>query len=192
MTEKHFITAENLLDDSFKLGLQVFESGFKPDYIVGVWRGGAPIGIAVQELLEFVGVPSDHIAIRTSSYSGIQERNAHVNVHGLSYIITRARAKHSVLIVDDVFDTGLSVQQIILNMQCECGDNMPILKIATPYFKPSNNKTDRAPDFYLHETNQWLVFPHELQGLSRKEIEQHKPGITAIKSLLSQHGLYHD
>jgi len=37
---KVFISAQQLLEDSFKLAVQVYESGFRPDYIVGVWRGG--------------------------------------------------------------------------------------------------------------------------------------------------------
>ena len=48
--EKHFISAQDLLVDSFKLAEQIFDSGFQPHFIVGVWRGGAPVGIAVQEL----------------------------------------------------------------------------------------------------------------------------------------------
>ena len=63
--EKLFIESNQLLRDSFKIALNVYESGFRPNYIVGVWRGGAPIGIAVQELLDVMGVKSDHIAIRT-------------------------------------------------------------------------------------------------------------------------------
>ena len=69
--EKLFIKSNQLLKDSFKLALNVYESGFRPNYIVGVWRGGAPIGIAVQELLDVMGVKSDHIAIRTSSYESL-------------------------------------------------------------------------------------------------------------------------
>ena len=69
--KKTFIQADELLKDSFELAWQVYESGYRPDYIVGVWRGGAPIGIAVQEFLDVLGIDSDHIAIRTSSYSGI-------------------------------------------------------------------------------------------------------------------------
>ena len=61
--KKHFIQADQLLRDSFKLAWQIYESGFKPDYIVGVWRGGAPIGIAVQEFLEVLGVSSDHLSL---------------------------------------------------------------------------------------------------------------------------------
>ena len=67
--KKHFIQADQLLKDSFNLAWKIFESGFKPDYIIGVWRGGAPVGIAVQEFLDFLDIPSDHIAIRTSYLS---------------------------------------------------------------------------------------------------------------------------
>jgi hypothetical protein len=78
MVEKRFITAQELLEDSFRLGRRVLESGFRPDFIVGVWRGGTPVGIAVQELLEHNGVSSDHIAIRTSSYEGIEKRGKQI------------------------------------------------------------------------------------------------------------------
>ena len=56
MAEKQYIEAQQLLDDSFKLGLQILESGFRPDYIIGVWRGGTPVGIAVQEILDHLGI----------------------------------------------------------------------------------------------------------------------------------------
>ena len=49
--DKLFIKSEDLLKDSFQLAWNVYKSGFQPNYIVGVWRGGAPIGIAVQESL---------------------------------------------------------------------------------------------------------------------------------------------
>lgn len=182
--EKTFISAQQLLDDSFKLGLKIFESGYRPDYIVGVWRGGAPVGIAVQELLDFLGVESDHIAIRTSSYTGIGERSKHVKVHGLTYIVKKVNSEDSVLIVDDVFDTGLSIQQVVYDLRETCRKNTPDIKIATPYFKPSNNKSDLIPDFYIHETDSWLVFPHELHGLSIEEILEHKPELAVVKEQL--------
>ena len=164
--EKHFIQSQQLLRDSFELAWQVYESGYKPNYIVGVWRGGAPIGIAVQEFLEVVGLKSDHIAIRTSYYSGISERKERVQVYGLNYIINKLEAEDSLLIVDDVHDTGLSIDQIIIDIKKACKKNTPEIKVATPYFKPNNNETKRTPDYFLHETDRWLVFPHELEGLS--------------------------
>ena len=178
--EKHFIQSEELLKDSFELAWQVYESGYRPNYIVGVWRGGAPIGIAVQEFLDVLGVQSDHIAIRTSYYSGIAEKKESVQVYGLNYVINKLESEDSLLIVDDVHDTGLSIDQIIKNLRKACKKNAPEIKVATPYFKPSKNKTKRTPDYYIHETDQWLVFPHELQGLSMDEIKANKPELDSL------------
>ena len=178
--DKLFIQADELLSDSFKLAWQVFESGYRPNYIIGVWRGGAPIGIAVQEFLDVLGVPSDHIAIRTSHYKGMGERDNKVQVYGLNYIIKQVESEDSLLIVDDVHDTGISIQKIILDLQTACKKNTPEIKVATPYFKPIKNKTDRKPDFYLHETEKWLVFPHELEGLSMDEIIEFKPELSDL------------
>jgi hypoxanthine phosphoribosyltransferase len=178
--DKLFIQADELLRDSFKLAWQVYESGYRPNYIIGVWRGGAPIGIAVQEFLDVLGVPSDHIAIRTSHYKGIDERDSQVQVYGLNYVIKQVESEDSLLIVDDVHDTGISIQKIILDLQTACKKNTPEIKVATPYFKPMKNKTDRKPDFYLHETEKWLVFPHELEGLSMDEIIEFKPELSDL------------
>ena len=187
--DKLFIQAEDLLRDSFKLAWQVYESGYRPNYIIGVWRGGAPIGIAVQEFLDVLGVPSDHIAIRTSHYKGIDERDSQVQVYGLNYVIKQVESEDSLLIVDDVHDTGISIQKIILDLQTACKKNTPEIKVATPYFKPNKNKTNRKPDFYIHETDKWLVFPHELEGLSIDEIIEFKPELSdlaeKIKSFIS-------
>ena len=48
MAEKLFIDAQQLLEGSFELGRKVIKDGFEPDLIIGVWRGGAPIAIALQ------------------------------------------------------------------------------------------------------------------------------------------------
>ena len=183
--KKTFIQADQLLEDSFKLAWNVYESGFRPNYIVGVWRGGAPIGIAVQEFLEVLGVSSDHIAIRTSHYSGIDKHNSNVKVYGLNYVIRQLESEDSLLIVDDVHDTGLSIQQIVNDLKAACKKNTPDIKVATPYFKPTKNKTERKPDFYLHETDEWLVFPHELDGLTIDEIKENKPAVRDLIDKIS-------
>ena len=178
--KKHFIQADQLLRDSYNLAWKIFESGFKPDYIIGVWRGGAPVGIAVQEFLDFLGIPSDHIAIRTSYYSGINSRKDDVQVYGLNYVIRKLQSEDSLLIVDDVYDTGMSVSKVISDLEFACKKNTPEIRVATPYFKPTKNKTDRTPDYFIHETDQWLVFPHELQGLSMDEIKENKPELDSL------------
>ena len=178
--EKLFINSESLIEDSFKLAWQVYEDGYRPNYIIGVWRGGTPIGIAVQEFFSVLGVPSDHIAIRTSHYQGIDERGSDVKVYGLNYIIKQVESEDSLLIVDDVHDTGISIEKIVADLKAACKKNTPEIRIATPYFKPSKNRTNREPDYYLYETNKWLVFPHELAGLSLSEIKANKPEVSGL------------
>lgn len=179
--DKRYIDAQELLEDSFRLGLKVLASGFRPDFIVGVWRGGTPVGIAVQEVLSYFGVETDHIAIRTSLYTAPGQRGDAVRVHGLGYLIKSMNAEDSLLLVDDVYDSGLSIQAVLGNLRRKGRRNTPHdIRVATPWFKPANNRTDRVPDYYLHETDEWLVFPHELTGLTRAEIAAHKPGLAAI------------
>jgi len=123
---KVWISPQQLLEDSLELGRQILDSDFRPNFIVGVWRGGTPVGIAVQELLDFFGVETDHISIRTSSYRGMQRNEAaSVRVHGLDYITQKMNAEDSLLIVDDVFDTGLSVKAIIDKLKSRCRRNLP-------------------------------------------------------------------
>ena len=141
-----------------------------------IWRGGAPIGICVQEVLQFHGQPTDHLPIRTSSYTGIDQQAPQVRVHGIDYLVSRLSIEDRLLLVDDVFDSGRSIAAVIDTLQARCKRNFPAqLRVATVYYKPSRNRTTRVPDFFVQSTEQWLVFPHELQGLTREEILAHKP-----------------
>lgn len=183
--DKIFITATSLLQDSFRLAANIYRSGFVPDFIVGIWRGGTPVGIAIQEYFEFVGVETDHIAVRTSAYVGIGQRARTIRVHGLHYIIEEANAGNSLLVVDDVFDSGHSIEALLRELSSKMRLNMPgKVRIATPWYKPGNNQTQFVPDYYIHETDKWIVFPHELVGLTLDEIEAGKTELQPILDVL--------
>ena len=183
--EKFYIRSQELLEDSFRLAAAIYASGFRPHFIVGIWRGGSPVGIAVQEYFEFRGVETDHIAIRTSSYTGIGEQSKTIRVHGLHYIIENVNAEDSLLIVDDVFDSGRSIRAVLDELAEKTRRNMPSdLKVACPWYKPGNNKTSIVPDYFIHQTDKWLVFPHELAGLSIDEIRAGKEDLGNICDLL--------
>lgn len=175
--EKTFISAEDLLQDSFELALRIHESGFKPSFILGVWRGGAPVGIAVQEVLETLDCPTNHFAIRTASYGARtssfdgDEDLPEVQVMGLQHVVDVVDVEDRLLIIDDIFDSGRSVDAILRETRAKCGPNMPKdIRVATIYYKPKRNLTDRIPDFYIHETDAWTVFPHELRGCTETEL----------------------
>jgi hypoxanthine phosphoribosyltransferase len=182
---KNYISSQSLLEDSFRLASKVFNDGFRPDFIIGIWRGGAPIGIAVQEFFEYKNTPTDHIAVRTSSYYGINQQSKEIKVHGLHYLIENANASDRLLIVDDVFDSGRSVEALIKQIEVLMRLNTPKeIRIATPWYKPGNNKTGVVPHYYINESDEWLVFPHELAGLSKDEIKQGKSELANILDII--------
>jgi len=126
----------------------------------------------VEEFFRIQGCPIKfHSAIKTQSYTGIGERRA-VEVMGLEDIVARANSEDKLLILDDVFDTGNSVKAVLETLQKMARKNMPETRTACLWYKPTCNQTDVTPNYWLHETDSWLVFPHELEGLTVEEIGQ--------------------
>lgn len=181
--DKLFINSEQQLLDSYRLSMQIFNSDFKPDFIIGLWRGGSPVGIAVQDCLDYLGIKTDHISLRTSyrglsSYQQMINNIENIQVHGSQYLVKNMEAHHRLLIIDDVYSSGLSVDAVIKHLERKMRLNMPKeVRVAVPWYKPKNNQSTREPDYYLYETEQWLVLPYELNGLTEDEIETHKPEI---------------
>ena len=179
--EKIYVTAEGLFEDSCKLAAEVLKSGFRPNWLVALWRGGTPVGITIQELLAYYDVDTDHIAIRTSFYRGIDERRGNIRIHETGYLIDNVNKEDSLLIVDDIFDTGLTIEALISEIRRKARKNTPDqIKVAATWFKPKKNRTDRVPDYYVNATDKWIVFPHELLGLGIEEVQQNKPYIAEI------------
>lgn len=183
--KNHFVAANDLLSDSFRLAANVYAADFRPDFLVGLWRGGSAVGIAVQEGLEHLGVKTDHISIRTSytgapRYSEMVSKAENIRVHGLQYLLENLSSKHSMLIVDDVYSTGSSVQAVIDQLARKTRRNMPgDIRIATVWYRPTD-KTLRTPDYYVHKTRDWLALPYELTGFSIDELRRHRPELEPI------------
>ena len=189
---ERFIAADDLLRDSFQLAANIFEAGFKPDFLVGLWRGGSAVGIAVQEGLDYFGLKTDHIAIRTSysgarGYSQMISDSDNIRVHGLQYLLENLCSHHSMLIVDDVYSTGSSVNAVISQLARKTRRNLPHdIRIGSVWYRPSE-KTLRTPDYFVHETSDWLVLPYELSGFSINELRENRPEISELLERLSPH-----
>ena len=175
MASKIFVDEETLIGDAFRLGVNIFNDGFRPTFLVGLWRGGSSIGIYVQECLQYLGVDANHIAVRTS-YTGqpdyqdmVENPESRIRVHGTQYLL------------DDVCSTGLTLQAVVARLQLRLKRNMPgKVKIATVWNKPGHNRSGIIPDYFLHETEDWLVLPYELKGLTMDEVREHKPLVAAL------------
>ena len=184
--QKRYIEEQELVEDSYRLAVQIHRSGFRPDFIVGVWRGGSTVGIYVQECLQYLGVETDHIAIRTS-YRGRDEyfrqlqQDEQIRVHGLQYLFENLNANDKLLIVDDVYSTGRNVHAVIERLRQKNKRNMAKdVRIAAPYYRVDVADRNPAPDYYLQQTEDWLVLPYELTGLDKDELESHKPWIVPL------------
>lgn len=183
--KNRFVAADDLLRDSFQLAANIVEAGFRPDFLVGLWRGGSAVGIAVQEGLEHLGVETDHIAIRTSysgaaRYSEMVNRAGGIRVHGLQYLLENLCSHHSMLIVDDVYSTGSSVRAVVDQLARKTRRNLPHdIRMATVWYRPTE-KTLRTPDYFVHETRDWLVLPYELTGFSIDELRNNRPELESI------------
>lgn len=170
---KHWISAQELLEDALRLAAQVRESGFRPDVVVGIWRGGAPVAVALHEALSFHGIDAAHLPLSTRLYSGIDQRAPELRIEGLERLEPLVLQPARILLVDDVWDTGITL----------CGVHEAVARLpgapreirtATVWFKPGRNLTDARPDYHVRESDEWLVFPHELAGLDVEELRAHR------------------
>ena len=87
------------------------------------------------------------------------------------------RTGQRVLIVDDVFDTGKTAKAVKARIDATGAD----MRMACVYWKPAKNRTDLKPDYYVRDVgNDWIVFPHEIEGLSPDEIRRKDPLLTEL------------
>jgi hypothetical protein len=99
----------------------------------------------------------------------------------MNYLIKNCTREDRLLIVDDVFDTGLTIDAVIAHLQDKARLNTPHdIRVAVPYYKPGRNRSKRVPDYYLHETERWLKYPHSLEGLSVDEVAANRAELYAI------------
>ena len=183
--KKLFLTEQDHLLDGFRLGRKIFESGFRPTFIVGLWRGGSIVGMVVQECLATLGVDTDHFALRTS-YDGPEEyfqtmrEHSSIRVHGSQYLTENVNVQDRLLIVDDVFASGRHTRAVVDLLRLRLKRNMPeVVRVAATWYRTSSEQVV-APDYFVHSTERWVVLPWEMQGLSADEIARHKPFLTPI------------
>jgi len=179
--QKKYITPQEFLEDSFCLAKQVMESDFQPTFLVALWRGGAPIGMAMTEYFAYKNKPiANHITVRVSAYNHDQLK-PEVYVCNLDYLVKTIKHTDKLLLVDDIIDSGSSIIALLDEIQKRCRQNTPQdIRIATIYYKPEAVAKIPYQIYCMHEAKNWLVFPHELEGLTFEEIAQNK-GATIAK-----------
>ena len=177
MHEKRYIGADRHLQDSWRLAAAIRKSGWKPDFILGLWRGGAPVAIAIHEFFKVSGWNVQHIPLKCSSYTGIGMNEGEVVFTCGEVVFAMLRKGEKVLVVDDVFDTGKTAAAVKRKLTAIGAD----MRIACTYWKPENNQTDLKPDYYTEDVGgKWVVFPHEIDGLTADEMRRKDPELAEL------------
>jgi len=143
------------------LANKVRKTGFKPDVIVGVSRGGWPPARVMSDLLENPKLAN----VTAEFYVGVAETKGKPVITQPVSVPVRAK---KVLVVDDVADTGESLRLVRAHLK-EQGTSE--VKIATIYYKPWSVV---IPDYYEKETKSWIIFPWERKETVRKVVEKYK------------------
>ena len=193
MQSNTFLQEHQIIEDSFMLGVEVFNSGFRPTFIVGLWRGGSTVGIYLQECLQTLGIETNHIALRTAyagrkAYEADQTNpNLNIHVHGTQYLIETLNQDDRLLIVDDVSGSGRNLAAVVEKLQSRLRKNCPSeIRTACLFHRPKQHQSRLPPDYVLKAVDGWLTLPYELKGLSEQELKDHKP---AFLSLLTEYEL---
>lgn len=151
-------------------------SGFKPDVIVGVTRGG---WVPARVLSDLLGIPA-LTTVGVEFYVGVAEtRTAPVLTQNVSVDV----AGKKVLLVDDVADTGGSLQLAMKHLQQQGAAEV---RVATVYRKPLSVVT---PDFYEKETERWVVFPWDAKENVKKILEKSRGIVSVDAAKLVKTGL---
>jgi len=152
---------DEIYDMLLRLAERIRGDRFHPDVIVGVSRGGWPPARVMSDLL---GNP-ELANVRVEFYVGVAETKGEpVITQPLSVPVKGRR----VLIMDDVADTGKSLRLVRDHVE---KNGATEIKLATIYYKPWS---EIKPDYYVRETEAWIVFPWERKETVRNMVERCK------------------
>lgn len=161
------------------LALVIRGSGFKPDLIVGVSRGGWAPGRILSDLLE-----NPHTAnIKIEFYVGIEKTGRKPVV---TQPISEDISKKNVLVVDDVADTGESLK-LALDHVLEKGAGK--IMTATVFYKPHSKF---KPDFFADTTSNWIIFPWERLEATKLLLDEAKAegrSLDSVRAVLKKCGI---
>lgn len=164
---------EDIYSMCIKLADQIKESEFKPDLIVAIARGGWIPGRIMSDLL----CNSNVASMRTEFYKDVAETNAKPVIS--QKVSAPVRGKR-VLVVDDVADTGKSLRaprDYLKKLRPK------EIKIATLHYKP---KSVLRPDFFIEETDAWIVYPHERREFVKTMVGRFRKDAMSLEDAMKE------
>lgn len=182
---KEFIPYDTIRNNAIKLAYRIYQDGFIPDVIYVSLRGGAYMGNVMSEYFKFVRGdrrPVFYAAVVARSYTGFNQEDS-IKIDGWTYNPDFLRHGDRVLLVDDVFDSGRTINhlaRVIMDRGLPRSD----VKIAVHDYKIREYIPQRlpvTPDYWCRkiivttpQDETWIHYmSHELEGLTREEVKEH-------------------
>lgn len=182
MSDKEFVAYDTVRDSAIELAHRIYNDGFVPDVIYVSLRGGAYLGNVISEYFKFVRRdqrPVFYAAVVARSYSDIH-KHERVSVDGWTYSPEYLRSGDRILLIDDIFDTGRTINHLV-EVILEKGIPRRDIRVAVFDYKIRHYGEERLPiqpDYYCrkHEVrspdeDRWIHYlSHEMVGLTPDEI----------------------
>ena len=182
---KDFLPYQTVRNNAIKLADRINREGFVPDVIYVSLRGGAYMGNVISEYFKIMRKdkrPVYYAAVVARSYRDIGAQDK-VRVDGWTYNPAYLRSGDKVLLVDDIFDSGRTVNHLV-EIIMEQGIPREDVRVAVHDYKIRRYVTKQLPvqpDYWCryHEIatpddDFWIHYmSHELVGLTDVEKKEH-------------------
>ncbi|MCQ2610716.1 MAG: phosphoribosyltransferase [Treponema sp.] len=183
---KEFLPYDKVRNDALKLAHRIYNDGFVPDVLYTSLRGGAYMANVISEYFKIVRKdkhPVLYAAMVARSYNGVRSRSNNVLIDGWTYPPERLRPGDKILLVDDIFDSGNTINalaEILLNRGIPRED-LKVVVHDYKFFTYKDIQHPIQPDYYCRkfeitkpEEDRWIHYmSHELIGLSKEDLEEH-------------------
>jgi hypoxanthine phosphoribosyltransferase len=200
--KKEFLQYDVVRNNALKLAHRIYHDGFIPDVIYVSLRGGAYLGNVISEYFKIIrpaGRPVYYAAVVARSYTDVLKSDK-ITVEGWTYGPEHLRIGDKVLLVDDIFDTGRTINHLA-EIILEKGIPRHDLKVAVHDYKFFHDMPEQLPiqpDYWcrkhelsVKDEDYWIHYmSHELVGLAKQELEDHyyaqDPDLRDVLGVLSR------
>jgi uncharacterized protein len=134
-------------DASRHLAMEVLASGFQPDFVIAIARGGLLLAGAIAYALDVKNCGS----LNVEFYTGVDERLP-MPVVLPPLLDQTSLAGKRVLLADDVSDSGRTLALVVDLLKASGAE----VRSVVLYTKPG---TVHEPDYTWHRTSLWISFP---------------------------------
>jgi hypoxanthine phosphoribosyltransferase len=144
------VSWDDIQSSALTLANKVSESGFYPEMIVGIARGGWVVARILSDLLDV----KDLASVKIEFYKGVNDKE---KTPKITQPISESPKGKLVLIADDVADSG---ESLLLARRHIEDQGARATKMATIHLKPWSKV---QPEYYVSVTDSWVMYPWEIR-----------------------------